>query len=93
MSDLMFTSKYHVGHCPFLRYTAFDIHGVSGDGFTPDFRAEGGGITFLQNVGRYLPSGPHGVTTQKTNIDILSAVRTSNLVFPNVFYFKISGDS
>jgi hypothetical protein len=28
----------------------------------------------------YLPASPHGVTTQKTNIDIFTALRTSNLV-------------
>jgi hypothetical protein len=27
----------------------------------------------------YLPTSPHGVTTQKTNIDIFTAVRTSYL--------------
>jgi hypothetical protein len=27
----------------------------------------------------YLPASPHGVATQKTNIDIFTAVRTSNL--------------
>jgi hypothetical protein len=28
----------------------------------------------------HLPPSPHGVTTQKTNIDIMSSVRTSNLI-------------
>jgi hypothetical protein len=28
----------------------------------------------------YLPTSPHGVTTQKTNTDIFTAVRISNLV-------------
>jgi hypothetical protein len=28
---------------------------------------------------RYLPTSPHGVTTQKNNIDIFTAVITSNL--------------
>jgi hypothetical protein len=27
----------------------------------------------------YLPTSPHGVTTQKNNIDFFTAVRTSNL--------------
>jgi hypothetical protein len=27
----------------------------------------------------YLPSSPHGVATQKTNIDIFTPVRTSDL--------------
>jgi hypothetical protein len=33
---------------------------------------------FLWNVGAYLPSPHHKVTTQKTNIDIFTSVRTSN---------------
>jgi hypothetical protein len=28
----------------------------------------------------YLPTSPYGVTTQKTNIDIFTAVRTSDLI-------------
>jgi hypothetical protein len=28
----------------------------------------------------YLSTSPYGVTTQKTNIDIFTAVRTSNLI-------------
>jgi hypothetical protein len=27
-----------------------------------------------------LPTSPHGITTQKTNIDIFTAVKTSNLI-------------
>jgi hypothetical protein len=30
---------------------------------------------------RYLPTGPHGVITQKTNVDILKAVKTSNFTY------------
>jgi hypothetical protein len=33
------------------------------------FSLKGGGSGFLQNVD--LPSSPHGVTTQKTNIDMM----------------------
>jgi hypothetical protein len=29
---------------------------------------------------QYPPASPQGVTTQKTNIDIFTAVRTSNLI-------------
>jgi hypothetical protein len=29
----------------------------------------------------YLPTSPHGVITQKTNIDIFTAVSTSNFIF------------
>jgi hypothetical protein len=28
----------------------------------------------------YLPAGPHSVTAQKTNIDIFTAVRTSDII-------------
>jgi hypothetical protein len=31
----------------------------------------------------YLPTSPHGFTTQKSNIDIFTAVRTSNLIQRN----------
>jgi hypothetical protein len=31
-------------------------------------------------VSIYLPTSPHGVTTQNNNIDIFTAVRTSHLV-------------
>jgi hypothetical protein len=33
---------------------------------------------------RYLPTSPHGVTTQKNNIDILTAVRSSYLISHNM---------
>jgi hypothetical protein len=39
--------------------------------------SEDGGSMFLRNIG-YLPTSPHGFTTQETNIDIFTAVRTSN---------------
>jgi hypothetical protein len=29
---------------------------------------------------RYLPTNPHGVTTQKTNIDIFTSVRTLKFI-------------
>jgi hypothetical protein len=38
----------------------------------------------------YLPRSPHGVTTQKTNIDIFTAVRTSNLLQENFLKKLIS---
>jgi hypothetical protein len=34
----------------------------------------------------FLPISPHGVTTQKTNIDIFTAVRTSNLMLTCLFF-------
>jgi hypothetical protein len=34
---------------------------------------------YLPPKRRYLPTSPYGVATQKTNIDIFTAVRTSNL--------------
>jgi hypothetical protein len=33
----------------------------------------------------YLPASPHGVTTQKDNIEIFAAVRTSNLTAQAMF--------
>jgi hypothetical protein len=35
---------------------------------------------FIRNV-RFLRTSPHGVTTQNNNIDLFTAVRTSNLTF------------
>jgi hypothetical protein len=32
----------------------------------------------------YLPTSPHGVTTQKTNIDIFTSVRISDLSYGNL---------
>jgi hypothetical protein len=29
----------------------------------------------------YIPTSPHGVATQKTNIDIFTAVKTSDLIY------------
>jgi hypothetical protein len=36
-----------------------------------------------------LPTSPHGVTTQKTNIDVFTAVRTSNFVYCNTTFRKL----
>jgi hypothetical protein len=44
----------------------------------PTIRAEDGDSTFLRNVRIYLYV-PHGVTTQKTDIYNITAMRTSNL--------------
>jgi hypothetical protein len=39
-----------------------------------------GGSMFLGKVGMFLITSQHGVTAQKTNIDIFTAVRTSNTI-------------
>jgi hypothetical protein len=36
----------------------------------------------------YLPASPHGSTTQKTNINIFTAMRTSNLCKNVVYLFR-----
>jgi hypothetical protein len=51
------------------------------------FRAEDGDSMFLGNVGTYLPTSLHGVTTQK-NVAILTAVRTSYLTSLNELRIK-----
>jgi hypothetical protein len=38
----------------------------------------------------YLPTSLHGVTTQKNNIVILAAVRTSDLTISNVVYIVVN---
>jgi hypothetical protein len=40
---------------------------------------------FLQDADIYVP---HGVTTQKTNIDILTAVKISDLIMKNIVYLR-----
>jgi hypothetical protein len=40
---------------------------------------EDGGSMFLRNV--VSPTSPHGITTRQSNIDILTAVRTSGLMY------------
>jgi hypothetical protein len=52
------------------------------------FRAEDGDSMFLGNVGTYLPTSLHGVTTQK-NVAILTAVRTSYLTSLNELRINI----
>jgi hypothetical protein len=36
---------------------------------------------FLRNVGFYLPVSSRGIASEKTNSDIFTAVRTSNLIW------------
>jgi hypothetical protein len=45
----------------------------------------------LQENYRYLPTAAHGVTTLKTNIDIFTAVKTSNLVHLTLKVQEING--
>jgi hypothetical protein len=42
------------------------------------FRAEDGDSIYVSSKRWYLSVGPHGVTTQKTDINIITAVRASN---------------
>jgi hypothetical protein len=37
-------------------------------------------IEYVPQKQWYLPTSPHGITTQKTNINILNTMRTSNLI-------------
>jgi hypothetical protein len=48
-----------------------------------EFINEGVGsrLTYVPPKRRYLPTSPHDVTTQKTNIDIFTAVRILDLIF------------
>jgi hypothetical protein len=52
------------------------------------FRAGDGSSVFLRNAGIYLKT-PHDVETQNSNINILTAVGTSNLI-PLPILFLIS---
>jgi hypothetical protein len=45
----------------------------------PIFKAEVGDSMFLRKKRWYLPTSPHGVTTQEANIDVFTAVKTLNL--------------
>jgi hypothetical protein len=44
------------------------------------FSPEDGNSMFVRNDGIYIPTSPDGVTTQKINIDIFAAVRTSDFI-------------
>jgi hypothetical protein len=48
----------------------------------PQFSPEDGGSILPKRW--YLPTSPHGVTTQKTKIDIFTSVRNSNFMVMNV---------
>jgi hypothetical protein len=34
---------------------------------------------------QYVPSNPHGIATQKSNVDIITVMRTSNFISERVF--------
>jgi hypothetical protein len=58
---------FFISHLSHVRYIIADTN-LSRQSW-PHYFPENGGIMFLRNVG-LLPTCPHGVTTQKTNIDI-----------------------
>jgi hypothetical protein len=48
---------------------------------------DGGGAKFLQNVGSY--KEPHGITSQKMPLFIITAVKTSNPTYSSLFFFHV----